>query len=308
MASGTLDQIIVNHPGRIAAVDVHYPSGNHFYLPEASSRIQYYPPPYFGNYLPPWLWYDGNQHGGMTFSDWEAMIVARLAQPAPVTIEIDGNFSTGSDTGTVYAKIRNDSTATINGRVIIVITEDSLMYAAPNGVMIHCNVPRDFIPDDSGTTVTVAPGDSVLVTQPIVANASWADNHLNLLVWIQNDVMQPDSTKEIWQGSVTKLMELGIADHGDKTVDPRAAIRSQPNPCVWKTEFIFNLASGQDYSIRIFDIAGRQINLLSGVGTGQAQRVSWNLKDHDGYPVAAGVYLFGYETNGRTSYGKIVVK
>jgi len=244
----------------------------------------------------------------MDYTQWESMIVARLALPAPVAIRIDGNYSAGGDTGTVYATIRNDSTASINGRVIVAITEDSLLYAAPNGVMIHCNVPRDFIPDDSGTTVTIAPGDSVLVTQPIVTNASWADNHLHILVWIQNDVMQPDSTKEIWQGSVTKLVELGIADHGHKTVDPRTIVRTQPNPCIWGTDFVFSLASDQPYSIRIFDLAGREINILTGVGTGQTQHAAWNLKDHSGQPVASGVYLYGYETNGRTSFGKIVIR
>jgi hypothetical protein len=244
----------------------------------------------------------------MDYAQWEAMIVARLALPAPVTIEIDGNYSAGGDTGTIYAKIRNDSTAAIDGRVIIVITEDSLVYAAPNGVMIHCNLPRDYIPDDSGTTVTIGPGDSVLVTQPIVTNASWADNHLNILVWIQNDVMQPDSTKEIWQGSVTKLVELGVADHGHKTVDPRTMVWSQPNPCVWGADFVFSLASDQPYSIRIFDLAGREINILTGVGTGHTQHAAWNLKDHSGRPLASGVYLYGYETNGRTSFGKIVVR
>jgi hypothetical protein len=244
----------------------------------------------------------------MTYADWETMIVNRLSQPAPVTIEVEGTYSAGSDTGTVYAKIRNDSTATISGRVLIVITEDSLFYPAPNGVMIHCNVPRDYIPDDSGTTVTIPPGDSVLVTQPIVTNASWVDSHLNLLVWIQNDFMQPDSTKEIWQGSITKLVQIGIADNGNKTVDTRTSIHSQPNPCVRGTDFVFNLASGQTYSIRLFDITGREINILSGVGTGQTQRLTWNLKDNTGYPVASGIYLYRFESNGRALFGKIVVR
>ena len=244
----------------------------------------------------------------MTYTDWETMIASRLNQPAPVTIEIDGNYSPGSNSGTVYAKIRNDSTATINGRVLIVITEDSLFYPAPNGVMIHCNVPRDYIPDDSGTTVIIGPGDSVLVTQPITTDASWVDNRLHLLVWIQNDVMLPDSTKEIWQGSVTKLVELGIADSGNKTVDTRTRIQAQPNPCVRGTDFVFNLASGQTYSIRIFDLTGREINILSGFGTGKTQHLAWNLKDDTGYPVTAGVYLYRFETNSRALFGKIVVR
>jgi Outer membrane protein Omp28 len=254
------------------------------------------------------MWCDGNQHGGMDYNQWETMIVARYNQPSPVTIDIDGQYSASGDTGTIYAKIRNDSTESITGRVIVVITEDSLMYAAPNGVMIHCNVPRDYLPDDSGEVVTVASGDSALVTRSITTNASWVDNQLHILVWIQNDSMQADSTKEIWQGSVTKLVELGIADHGSQTVDPRPLVHSQPNPCVWGTDFIFNLGLDQPYSIRIFDITGREINVLSGVGAGQTRQVSWNMKDQDGRSVVSGVYLYRFEAGGRAAFGKIVVR
>lgn len=303
MASGTLDQIIANHPGRIAAVDVHYPSGNHFYLPEATNRIQYYPPPYFGNYIPPWLWYDGNQHGEMDFSTWEPKIAARLAQPSPVAIDLDGNYSAADDSGTVCATIRNDSTGAISGRVLIVITEDNLFYSAPNGVMIHNNVPRDFIPTDTGTTITIAPGDSVLVTQSFTTNASWADANLNLVAWIQDDVMQADSTKEIWQGSVVKLVEVGIADHGNKTVDTRTNMQLQPNPVKDRGTVSYQTPFSGTVNIALYDVAGKLVkSIVSGEQAAGFHHVDLNLRS-----LAAGVYLVRLNYGSQTEITKLII-
>ncbi|HEX7319688.1 MAG TPA: Omp28-related outer membrane protein [bacterium] len=301
-----LDQIIWNHPGQIAAVDVHYPAGNHFYLQEATERIQYYPPPFAGMYVPPWMWFDGNNHSSMDYSIWESLIVDRMSEEAPVTITMDGAYSTGDDTGTVFVNIRNDSTAEISGRVIIVITEDSLVYAAPNGVMVHNSVPRDYIPDDSGTTVTIPAGDSVTVTQAIIASSGWVDANLNLLAWIQNDIEQPDSTKEIWQSAIVKLVELGIAEHGAPAA--RSILQPAPNPCVDGTSFLFSLAPGERYSIRLFDIAGREIRTYTGTARDTRERVYWNLKDKHGDAVAQGVYFYRFDSGNSAATGKIVVR
>jgi hypothetical protein len=301
-----LDQIIWNHPGQIAAVDVHYPTGNNFYLQEAFDRIQYYPPPFFGMYVPPWMWFDGNNHSGMDHTIWESLIVDRMNDPAPVTITMDGVYSAGDDSGTVFVTFRNDSIDEISGRVIIVITEDSLVYAAPNGVMIHNSVPRDYIPDDSGTTVTIPAGDSVTVTQTIITSAGWVDANLNLLAWIQNDVEQPDSTKEIWQSALVKLVELGVAEHGAPAA--RSILRPAPNPCVDGTSFLFNLAPGERYSIRLFDITGREIRTYTGTARGTQERVYWNLKDKHGDAAAQGVYFYRFDSGNSAATGKIVVR
>lgn len=220
---------------------------------------------------------------------------------------LTGNYSTVGDTGMVQVKIRNDSTATINGRVLIVITEDSLVYPAPNGVSIHHHVPRDYLPDDSGTTVAVAPGDSVVVTQTIVTDSTWVDRHLNLLAWIQNDVMQPDSTKEIWQGAVVKLVEIGIVEKREQPASGYLQIHAQPNPCVRRTDFIFNLIPGKNYTLRIFDLTGREIRKFTGIGNGQTQRMGWNLKDQAGVQLGSGVYLYRFETKDQVRFGKLII-
>uniref|UniRef100_A0A7C4XL25 T9SS type A sorting domain-containing protein n=1 Tax=candidate division WOR-3 bacterium TaxID=2052148 RepID=A0A7C4XL25_UNCW3 len=291
---------MLNHPGRIAAIDVHYPQGDSFFLQEGYDRIHYYPPPFYGMYIPPWLWYDGNQHGGFDYAQWESMIVNRMNQPAPVTIHLDGEYSPWSNSGTIYATFINDSTATINGRVIIVITEDSLFYPAPNGTMWHCNVPRDYIPDDSGITVSIPSGDSVTISMPFSTHPNWNKFHCKIKTWIQNDIMQADSTKEIWQGAMVNLLEIGIKE--EQTSDMKD-IQILPNPCISTHPIQFNLPYVQDYQITIFDCAGGIVNKFSI----NAARMVWNLKDANGNQIPSGVYYYCVVSKRFKKSGKIVV-
>jgi len=85
-ASGTLAQIAMNYPGRVALVEMHIVNGYPLYSSEARSRMGYYPgtagP---GSYWTPWLWYDGRK-GSYSYGTWQNKITTRMAQPAPVTV------------------------------------------------------------------------------------------------------------------------------------------------------------------------------------------------------------------------------
>ncbi|MEO0185729.1 MAG: T9SS type A sorting domain-containing protein [candidate division WOR-3 bacterium] len=287
----------------VAAIDVHYPATDSYFLQEGYDRIHYYPPPFYGMYVEPWLWYDGNQHGGMEFSQWESMIVNRMNQPAPVTIHLDGEYSPGSNSGTIYATFRNDSSATINGRVIIVITQDSLFYPAPNGAMWHCNVPRDYIPDHNGTTVSIPSGDSITITMPFATNPNWDKTHCKIKTWIQDDVMQPDSTKEIWQGAMVNLLELAIEENPGKKCE-KISLQVFPNPCPRTDALHFNLPYPTDYKISIYDCTGREIKNISGI----AKQVKWDLKNNQGNRIKSGVYFYRFVDEKIVFSGKCVIE
>lgn len=290
----------MNYPGRVAAVDVHYPPTDSYFLQEGYDRIHYYPPPFYGMYIEPWLWYDGNQHGGYDHSLWESMIVNRMNQPAPVTIHLDGEYSPSNNSGTIYATFRNDSSATISGRVIIVITEDSLFYPAPNGAMWHCNVPRDYIPTHNGITTSIPPGDSVTITMPFTTHPNWNKSHCKIKTWIQNDIMQPDSTKEIWQGAMVNLLELGIKEEQSSEIKEFQVL---PNPCISGGFIKFNLPFAGEYKITIFDCTGRMVNKFSK----NTKRIEWNLKDLKGNQIPPGVYYYCIVSEVFKTNGKIVV-
>ncbi len=287
----------------MAAVDVHYATTDSFFLLEGYNRIHYYPPPFYGTYITPWLWYDGNQHGGMEYQTWESKIVTRMNQPAPVSITLDGEYTPGNNSGTIYATFRNDSSATINGRVIIVITEDSLFYLAPNGTMWHNNVPRDYFPDHNGTTVSIPAGDSVTITMPFTTHPNWDKTHCKIKMWIQNDVMQPDSTKEIWQGAMVNLLELGISENSSQRID-KSNINVTPNPCSHASGVCFRLPCTTNYEISIFDCTGRKIKYL----TGNADFVKWDTRDSRGNLSNPGVYFYRYVSTNLVKTGKIVIE
>ncbi|MGB9721019.1 MAG: T9SS type A sorting domain-containing protein [bacterium] len=293
----------MNHPGRVVAVDVHYPATDSYFLQEGYDRIHYYPPPFYGTYVEPWLWYDGNQHGEMDYSQWESKIVNRMNQPAPVRIHLDGEYSPSNNSGIIYATFINDSTATINGRVIIVITEDSLFYPAPNGAMWHSNVPRDYIPDHNGTTTSIPPGDSVTITMPFTTHPNWNKSHCKIKTWIQNDVIQPDSTKEIWQGGMVNLLELGIKEEIPRSKE-KSNLQVIPNPCLKNGSVLFNLPFESDFEISIYDCTGKIVNKISE----KAKMTIWDLKNNQGYKINPGVYFYRFVSKTFTKTGKIVVE
>jgi hypothetical protein len=288
-------------------VDVHFSPTDSFYLEEAFQRIHYYPPPFFGNYLPPWLWYDGDQHGGYDPLQWESFITARMSEPAPLTVTMSGYYNPGGGTGSVNAQFRNDSSAAITGRVIFVITEDSLYYPAPNGAIWHNHVPRDYLPDHNGEIVNINPGDSITVTRSFSIEPFWNDAHCRILTWIQNDEMQPDSTREIWQGGMLEVDALGVNEY---TVETGAweELRVIPNPCRLAARFCFTLPQGAAYQIALFDATGRLFRSMNGRGAGERQTVVWQRDDAWSMPVRSGVYFYRFTSERIRASGKIVVQ
>ncbi|MCX7995455.1 MAG: T9SS type A sorting domain-containing protein [candidate division WOR-3 bacterium] len=286
----------------MVAVDVHDSPTDSFFLPEAYNRIRYYPPPFYGMYIHPWLWIDGNKNGGYDPAQWEAKILARMNKPAPVRIHLDGVYSPGNNSGTIYATFKNDSIATINGRVIIVITEDSLFYPAPNGATWHSNVPRDYIPTHNGTLVSIPAGDSVTITMPFTTHPNWNKSHCKIKTWIQNDVMQPDSTKEIWQGAMVNLLELGVEEDSRQTFE-KFSLKVFPVPCSRNSSVKFNFHCPVDYTISIYDCTGKIINNISD----KTSEARWNLKDNQGHKVKPGIYFYRVVSNTLTTTGKLVI-
>lgn len=285
---------------------MHWLPTDSFYLEEAYQRIHYYEPPFAGVYFEPWLWYDGDQHGGYNYFLWEGFITARMALPAPVTIEMWGDYTPATGQGTVNVYLQNDSTTTINGRVIIVITEDSLFYIAPNGNNWHNHVPRDYLPDHNGTMVSIPPGGYSIVTQPFTINSIWNDDFCTILAWIQNDSMYVDSTKEIWQGAMKKVTELGIAETEPNTWNSQLTIK--PNPCHDRLTFTFDLLPGTEFKFFIYDILGRQVKEFNGVCSDQDMVIDWNLFDDQEQRLTPGVYFYDLVSVSQRITGKVVVK
>jgi hypothetical protein len=257
-------------------------------------------------YFEPWLWYDGDQHGGFDYMLWESMITGRMTMDAPVTITMWGDYTPSTGEGTVNVHLQNDSTATIDGRVVVVITEDSLYYMAPNGVEWHNHVSRDYLPDHNGTLVSIPAGGYAIITEPFTIDPVWNDNYCTILAWIQDDTMQADSTKEIWQGGMKDVTELALEEVDIELKSIQLVLA--PNPCIDQTRFFFSLPAGLKYTLNIYDVSGRRVREFKGVSSGEHSVVEWDVRDSDAQTLGSGVYFYGFTSLLAKECGKIVVR
>jgi hypothetical protein len=294
---------VINHPGRVAAVEMHVYLFSPMYFQEVFDRWHYYPPPDNGNYSYPWLWYDGNPHGGWIDSTWHAKIDSRLNVAAPVTIAMWGTYNSGSGSGTIYARYRNDSTAAITARSIFVVTEDSIFYAGTNGDSWHNHVARDYLPDQNGQTVTIPAGDSVTISRGFIIQSDWNANRCQILTWLQNDNLLPDSTKPIYQGAIKKVSDLVAVDESSIFRLRAPCIRVYPNPAHRQVNFDLDQPAGSDYSILVFDPTGRQIISFSGQLKTNHETFTWMLDQK----MNDGVYFLKFRSKFDNYLGKIII-
>ena len=274
------------------------------YLYEAHQRWYSYPPPYNGtSYATPWLWYDGNPHGSYIYTNWQNLIVNRMNVASPVTITMWGNYNATTRSGTINARFRNDTPYPLAGNVLFVITEDSIQLSTPNGDLWHNHVARDYVPDYIGSAVEIAGGDSLTYSQPFTLLSNWNLNRCEIVTFFQNTRLAPDSTKEMYQGSMIKVRDIlsGIEEERNDLPIGSHSVQVLPNPGVSETRFAFTLPTGNRYKINIFDVSGRTVKTLNGVAGGKRELVKCELNK-------AGVYFYHFESEVVNSTGKIVIK
>jgi hypothetical protein len=80
------------------------------------------------------------------------------------------------------------------------------------------------------------------------------------------------------------------------------------NPIMVSTDedaaYFFNVPA--EATIRIFNIQGRFIQALQ-TGSRKESRLTWNLRDHSGKPLATGIYLYILQASGQDKIGKFAV-
>ncbi len=76
-----------------------------------------------------------------------------------------------------------------------------------------------------------------------------------------------------------------------------------PNPFNSRTTIQFSLADGARISLRVFDLAGRNIRCLidSGIMTPGTHSIPWNGLDEHGRPAPSGVYFARLEAGDFTA-------
>ena len=291
---------------------MHISSSYPLYSAEAYSRWHYYPPPYYSGgtwyYATPWLFYDGNQHGGYSTGTWQSKIVTQMARPSNVTITMSGAYNPGTRRGYIQTQYRNDSNVTLyNVRAVRVITEDSIYYSAPNGDLWHNHVARNYLPNQGGSIISITAGNTYTIIDTFTLGASWVSAKCQAISWLQSENSLADSSKPVFQSGIKNFTELPVEEI---EINPRLAASVQviPNPCAVSAEFVLPTRAGDPYSIVIHDVAGREINRLSGIASIDGSSIKWNRDDRYGRSVPSGVYLFRYESGATHIGGTVIVR
>lgn len=289
---------------------MHIYSGEPLYNNDAWLRQHvFYPPPYWSTngggswaWVNPWLYLDGDKHGGSLPWDWRSKIVAEMNNPSPLTVSIWGNYSSTDNSGVVYAKFRNDSAAAVTGRIRFVLTEDSVYYEAANTDKWHNHVARQYLPDTSGTDVSILPGDSVVTSRAFSVDSAWNEDRCGIVTWIQSNVMLADSTKDVWQAGKIEISQLTpvFEEPQGRRVVPFMEV--SPNPAAGRTAISFTLEPGTLFEISVRDVAGKTVMNEHRKAKGGPESISWDERE-----TLPGVYFLTLRCRGRSYHGKLVV-
>ncbi len=280
---------------------MHCASGYPLYRSEAYSRAMWYGVQYYSE-----TYMDGAYAGHSGNSgNWENLLVARMNRPSPMTATMWGTYNPTLGTGRIYAKFRNDSSATISGNLYFLIVRDSVYYRSPNGDVWHNYVAQDYLPNQNGSPVTVAAGDTVTQYRDFSIPDSFDISKCMIYAWIQ----RTSGNRSAYQSSMKKVSELGTYITEQPKQMPNATkLELIPNPCVKETNFLFDLPATMPFSIKLFDVTGRQIKAMNGVAHGGKERITWNCRDDRGTTVNPGVYFYSFSSGHLNTSGKIVVK
>jgi len=221
-----------------------------------------------------------------------------------MTLTLSGYYNPTSRAGRLYAKYRNDSTATVIARIYFVVTEDSCYYVGSNGDPWHNHVARDYLPTQTGILDTIAAGDSATQYRDFTINASWNASRCKIITWLQ-----ADGTRNAFQGGIQKATDLPVGiEEITSPEQSTSMVTVAPNPCLSGTSFRFQVPISVEYKIRIFDISGRCVRTMTGVSRSSVETYAWNLRTDQGGKVNAGVYFYTFDSPTLRTNGKIIVR
>jgi len=293
-----LDQIVAAYPTRIAAIEMHISSAYPLYCPEARSRMYMYPPPYYSGgqwyYVTPYLWYDGKK-GTPSYSTWQSRIEQRMNVPSNLIFEFSGWYNQNTRNGQIELTITNESANPITGRLIFVITEDSIYYAAPNGDVWHNHVARDYLPDNNGEIITVPALGSISRIRDFAISANWDANRCKIVAFLQDDNLQADSTKEIYQGGMIKINELSTIKEVTNYSPPIIKIINLKTP-----KIVLESKEKRDFTLTIFSADGKTIKTINGQLLEKRKEINLNL-------TTKGIYFYQLNFEEKIYKGKIVI-
>lgn len=174
-----------------------------------------------------------------------------LNQTTDFEIRLSHSSVTGSDSGMVTCTIIRRGNDTLqSANIFLAVQEDSIDYAAPNGIPRHYGVFRKSVTASQGDAIALPQqiGDSVSISGSYAFKAAWNKNLLSAFA-----ILQKKSDRSIVQGAKEKLVLTTVSGIADVVSNKISVF---PNPV---SDKLIVTNSNNYTSFEIYNVLGETI-------------------------------------------------
>ena len=258
-----LDQIVASHPGRVAAVEWHLVNnGSPMYSAEARAKSRLYPAAR-GRVVLDAVALARRREQGLRLQRLEQLCRNCAVASRAGLAEPDRQLRPGASLRPVQVEFVNDSAGPISATACVVVTEDSIYYAAANGDLWHSHVCRDYIPDQTGTVVEVPALGRDTMVQDCVLDPAWNEARCNLVVYLQTTAIQPDSSRPAYNAVSTPVLQFSGIAQPCPAWKPELALQAIPNPVRNQVRFSVRNLGGKGYRLNVLALDGTLVRQWS---------------------------------------------
>jgi len=258
---------------------------------DASGRNQYYGP--FS--ATPVTFFDGTNQGN-AYSSWASTLDGRVAEPSPLTIDLEGTRD-GSNIS-VTATVQAEGPLPAGALIIHFVIVEEVAYAGRNGVTPQPYVMRKMIGGPNGQLLSIASGETKIAEQQSPLTNVEDPSKAGVVVFVQ-----ASTAKTVLQSEYISYGVLtGVPDPGAGPFEYRLD-QNYPNPFNPSTQIGFALPEASDVRLAVFDLLGREIRSLV---QEHLQPGSYEIS-FDGDRLPSGVYFYRLEAGGYTATRRLVL-
>jgi len=267
-------------PGALDELYLHNPEQN-------LARTEYFGIPYV-----PYFWFDGVSRvlDYINYSFYLNAYLPRAAEPTEVLLEQEGSLdpNSGEVNFTVTATL-NETVPAGDYRLHVVLVEDEIEWAAPNGETIHHHVMRRMYPDAEGTPVTLSDSypQTVQAAVDFTLDDIYVPEHCTIVYFLQEN-----DGREVHQAG-----QVALDDLSQPTTVPEISLGwelepSFPNPFNPSTTIPLRMKENGTVELAIYAADGRLVRRLhQGELAPGLHHFIWDGRNEQGTASASGVYL-----------------
>jgi PKD repeat protein len=268
IAAGCSVAVVENHNGDIFAYTGSNTRNSYY-------NITGYPTAWFDGALN----YVGGNHTVSMYPNYLPLYTQRYAVPSPATINIAG-YNTGDVYNITLTITKVDAITATDIRAHLVLTESNIAYAWQGQTNLNY-VSRIMVPNESGTSISFASGNTVTLNLSFTKDPSWVTANCELVAFIQDN-----AGKEIYNGAKKMLNALSLPLPTNFSGTPTSGCSPltvnytdlSTGATSWNWSFpggtpatstlqnpsvVYNTAGTWDVTLNAFNIAGNQAGSMS---------------------------------------------